>query len=211
MTDYPAQHPHVGMCARKETQYFATDLYPKFGRGEAIHGSVARASSALFAGTQGRKRIGEASVWYLYSSVAPREINQFSPEADIIVMLRNPFEALPSLHSQFVFVGIEPVEDFEEALALDEERERAGTRLTSRRALTGRPLAIPSRSSGIWPSLDRNESTSYMRTSDATHWRPTVPQGRVAANRLEYELRAATACTTCRHRIAPAARRRAGA
>jgi hypothetical protein len=150
----------------------------------AIHGSVARASSALFAGTQGRKRIGEASVWYLYSSVAPREINQFSPEADIIVMLRNPFEALPSLHSQFVFVGIEPVEAFEEALALDEERERAGTRLTSRRALTGRPLAIPSRSSGIWPSLDRNESTSYMRTSDATHWRPTVPQGRVAASRL---------------------------
>jgi hypothetical protein len=34
MTDYLAQHPHVGMCARKETQYFATDLYPKFGRGE---------------------------------------------------------------------------------------------------------------------------------------------------------------------------------
>jgi hypothetical protein len=43
------------------------------------------------------------------------------------VILRNPLAALPSLHSQFVFVGIEPVEDLQEALALDEERERVGT------------------------------------------------------------------------------------
>ena len=50
----------------------------------------------------------------------------FQPEARIIVMLRNPIEMLPSLHSQFVFVGIEPVEDFGTALALDEERERSG-------------------------------------------------------------------------------------
>ena len=33
---------------------------------------------------------------------------------------------LPSLHSEFVFVGIEPEEDFAEALALDAERERNG-------------------------------------------------------------------------------------
>ena len=33
---------------------------------------------------------------------------------------------LPSLHSQFVFVGIEPEEDFGSALALDAERERSG-------------------------------------------------------------------------------------
>jgi aspartyl/asparaginyl-tRNA synthetase len=43
------------------------------------------------------------------------------------VMLRNPVEMLPSLHSQFVYVGLEPVEDFEAALALDAERERSGT------------------------------------------------------------------------------------
>lgn len=33
---------------------------------------------------------------------------------------------LPSLHSQFVFVGIEPVEDFAAAFRLDPERERSG-------------------------------------------------------------------------------------
>jgi hypothetical protein len=49
MTDYLAQHPHVGVCARKE-QYFATDLYPKFVVERAIHGSVARATSAIRGG-----------------------------------------------------------------------------------------------------------------------------------------------------------------
>ena len=42
-------------------------------------------------------------------------------------MLRDPVEMLRSLHSEFVYVGIEPVEDFETALSLDSERERSGT------------------------------------------------------------------------------------
>jgi Sulfotransferase family len=127
MTTYLAQHPDIGMCAQKETQYFATDLYTKFGRGEGDLWIGRDGYLALFKGAQGRKRIGEASVWYLYSAAAPHAIAEFSPDADIIVMLRNPLDALPSLHSQFVFVGLEPVEDLEAALALDEERERSGT------------------------------------------------------------------------------------
>ncbi len=127
MASYLGQHPDVGMCARKETQYFATDLYAKFGREEGVPWISETEYLALFEGVQEAQRIGEASVWYLYSSAAPRAIKRFAPEADIIVMLRNPLEALPSLHSQFVFVGIEPEEDFERALALDEEREREGT------------------------------------------------------------------------------------
>src|SRR5581483_5966556 len=126
LTDYLAQHPEVGMCERKETQYFATDLYPKFGREDGAW-ITPEEYLRLFTHAQGRKRIGEASVWYLYSAAAPAAIRAFAPNADIIVMLRNPLEALPSLHSQFVFVGIEPVEDFEAALALDPERERSGS------------------------------------------------------------------------------------
>jgi hypothetical protein len=126
MADYLAQHPEIGMCERKETQHFATDLYPRFG---VEDGEVWRTTDeylSLFAGAQDARRIGEASVWYLYSSRAAGLIKEFSPESDIIVMLRNPFDALPSLHSQFVFVGIEPVEDLARALALDPERERNG-------------------------------------------------------------------------------------
>jgi hypothetical protein len=80
----------------------------------------------LFSGVQKRRRLGEASVWYLYSSEAPTAIKQFSPEAEILIMLRNPIEMLPSLHSQFVYVGIEPEEDFDQALALDAIREQSG-------------------------------------------------------------------------------------
>jgi Sulfotransferase domain len=126
MAEYLGQHPEIGMCEHKETQYFATDLYPRFG----IRNGGPRRTEVdylkLFEHVQDRRRLGEASVWYLYSSAAPHEIEAFSPEAEIIVMLRNPLEALPSLHSEFVFGGIEPVEDFARALALDEERERAG-------------------------------------------------------------------------------------
>ncbi len=126
MTDYLGQHPEIGMCAQKETQHFATDLYPRFEIRSRHEWLTQDEYMKLFEGAQNRKRLGEASVWYLYSSAAPREINEFSPAADIIVMLRNPLQALPSLHSQFVFMGIEPVEDFERALDLDEERERDG-------------------------------------------------------------------------------------
>lgn len=98
MTDYLAQHPQVGMCARKETQFFATDLYPKFGREEGSPWIGQDGYLRLFTAAQEKGRIGEASVRYLYSSAAPHAIKEFSPEADIIAMLRNPFEALPSLH-----------------------------------------------------------------------------------------------------------------
>jgi hypothetical protein len=137
MADYLGQHPEVGMAASKETHYFGSDLYPRLARRKDRRPRLPRkqdwldqrrdAYLSLFAEVQDRKRLGEASVWYLYSSRAAREIKDFSPEADIIVMLRNPLEMLPSLHSQFVHVGIEPVEDFERALALDEERVRSGT------------------------------------------------------------------------------------
>ena len=43
---------------------------------------------------------------------AARLIHSFNPAAQAIAMLRNPLEMLPSLHSQLVFVGFEPIEDF---------------------------------------------------------------------------------------------------
>ncbi len=128
MTDYLGQHPEIGMCARKETHYLAGDeMWHRFGLGTGERLLSREQYLNLFAGVQGCRRLGEASVWYLYSAAAAREIQRFSPTAQVIVMLRNPLEMLPSLHSQLVFVGLEPVTDFACALALDAERERAGT------------------------------------------------------------------------------------
>ena len=127
MTDYLGQHPELGMCPRKETQFFASDLRARFAVKRGQRSLSLQEYLELFAPVADRARLGEASVWYLYSSAAAREIRDFSPRAEAIVMLRNPVQMLPSLHSQLVYVGLEPVEDFEQALALDSERELSGT------------------------------------------------------------------------------------
>lgn len=126
MADYLGQHPEIGMCARKETHFFAHDLRERFAVKRGQRAPTREAYLDLFATVQGRPRLGEASVWYLYSRAAPGAIKAFSPDADILVMVRNPLEMLPSLHSQLVYVGVEPEEDFERALSLDAERERSG-------------------------------------------------------------------------------------
>jgi hypothetical protein len=127
MADYLSQHPEIGMCERKETHFFAGDeMWCRFGFAPGERPRGREEYMALFRGVQHRQRLGEASVWYLYSREAAREIHDYAPQAGIVVMLRNPLEMLPSLHSQFVFVGIEPEEDFRRALSLDDERERTG-------------------------------------------------------------------------------------
>lgn len=126
MADYLGQHPEIGMCPYKELHFFATDLESRAVVKRDQWRPTRDEYMRTFEDLQRERRRGEASGWYLYSSAAPREIHDFCPTAGIIAMLRNPLTMLPSLHSQLVYWGIEPVEDFEEALALDEERERTG-------------------------------------------------------------------------------------
>lgn len=126
MADYLGQHPEIGMCPYKELHFFATDLESRAVMKRDQWRPTREEYMRAFEGLQGERRRGEASGWYLYSSAAPRAIHEFCPDAGIIAMLRNPLTMLPSLHSQLVYWGIEPVEDFEEAFALDEERERTG-------------------------------------------------------------------------------------
>jgi hypothetical protein len=126
MADYLGQHPEIGMCPRKETHVFATDLSERMAMRRGQKPMSRDRFLELFTGLQEERLRGEASVWHLYSATAAAEIAAFEPQAKIIVMLRSPVEMLPSLHSQFVFVGIEPEEDFERALDLDQERERSG-------------------------------------------------------------------------------------
>lgn len=106
----------------KEPHFFGTDLFsPLYIRDEAKYLS-------LFATARKEKRVGEASVWYLYSTRAAMEIKEFNRDARIIIMLRNPTEMIYSLHSQRLFTGNEDIEDFEAALDAEEDRNR-GARL----------------------------------------------------------------------------------
>ena len=116
---YLSAHPDIGIAAKKEMHHFSTDLdIPANARyrDEATY-------LACFEDTQDAKRVGEASVWYLFSKEAARNIQRFNPDSQIIAMLRNPVEMIYSLHSQLVFGGDEPIESFEEALEAEPERQ----------------------------------------------------------------------------------------
>lgn len=115
---YLRQHPDVYMPDEKEIYYFCDDLFSrKPVRTEQEYIS-------LFAPGAGAKRVGEATPWYLYSQSAARRIREFSPAARIVISVRHPVDMMYSLHSEKVYRGQEPIEDFARAI----QREREGSR-----------------------------------------------------------------------------------
>ena len=119
---YLAQHPDVFMSDPKEPHYFGSDLDFRYRRRPNEE-----QDRSYFTNAGDRSRIGEASVWYLYSECAADEIWEAVPDARIIVMLRDPVEMIPSLHSQFVYNGHEDL-PLSEALEAEEDRA-AGRRI----------------------------------------------------------------------------------
>ncbi len=120
--DYLGQHPQVFMPFHKEPLYFGDDLTRRYGR------MTREQYLSLFADARDGQRVGEASAWYLYSRCAAGEIRDFAPQAQIIVMLRNPVDVMHAQHSQLLFNAAEDIPDFAEALAAEPERRR-GERL----------------------------------------------------------------------------------
>jgi hypothetical protein len=114
---YLRQHPDVFLPEYKEPHYFNTDM----ASGGAIRDE--EKYLALFAPAKDKKRVGEASVYYLSSQIAPRAIKDFCPTAKIIIMLRNPVEVMYALHAHHLAAWIEDVWDFETALALEADRQ----------------------------------------------------------------------------------------
>ncbi len=117
MYEYLRQHPDIYMPATKWINYFNTDLESPGNcrdRDEYL---------SFFAGAGHEKRVGEASESYLYSKQAAHGIHAACPQADIIIMLRNPVDMLHSLHSQLLFSHVEDIEDFGEALAAETQRK----------------------------------------------------------------------------------------
>jgi hypothetical protein len=125
--DYLTGHPDVFMSPIKEPIYFAPDMQAgfkhrfQFGQDEAAY-------LALYDGARDERYAGEASTRYLASRQAPRLIHDFDPDARIIIMLRNPIDFVYALHNERVSQEAEDVVDFEQALALDDER-RSGHHL----------------------------------------------------------------------------------
>jgi len=120
---YLRQHPGVFMPAVKELNYFGSDRElrntPRLTLDEYL---------SVFTSAPAGVRIGEASVSYLRSNVAAREIAEFAPGARAIAMLRDPVEVMHALHTELVFLGSEDLADFGAALEAEADR-REGRRI----------------------------------------------------------------------------------
>ncbi len=113
---YLKKHPDIYFPEFKEPHYFGSDLIRRNG----AYNLSLREYKNLF--STEKKVIGEASTFYLFSKKAAQEIYNFNPHSKIIIMLRDLVDLVHSLHSQFVFSGDEVIENFNEALELEESR-----------------------------------------------------------------------------------------
>lgn len=112
------QHPQIFMPPAKEPHFFGNADDPE------RPSRTLDEYLALFRDGAGKPRVGEASVYYLYSRQAPQRIHHFDPNVRIIIMLRNPVEMIPSLHHQRVYSDNERLTDLDEALAAEAPRKR---------------------------------------------------------------------------------------
>ena len=117
MNEYLKSHPDIFMAEKKEMHFFGQDLEMRSRITEQDYLDE-------FKNATGKRIIGEASVWYLFSKTAAEEIKRFSPGAKILIMLRNPVELLYSLHSQHLYDGNENIGDFATAIKYDKDRAR---------------------------------------------------------------------------------------
>jgi len=118
VANWLADHPQVFMSPVKEPNYFCTD----FPRATSSSCGNLREYISLFRGGGGSPIIGEASVWYLFSSIAVLNIEAFRPEPKYLVLLRNPIELAQALHRQLYYTLDEDVQDFESAWSMQAER-----------------------------------------------------------------------------------------
>ena len=122
---YLQTHPDIFLPQRKEPHYFGADLrgrYPYLLRDRHEY-------LGLFSDWRGERRLGEGSTWYLYSECAAADIGRHCPEAKIIIMLRNPFEVMRSLHANSVYTGNETILSFDKALAAEAGRKNGTDRI----------------------------------------------------------------------------------
>lgn len=128
---YLSQHPEIYITPKKETHFFAHDLFPSRFTGpgdERLNQLLIRNEeqyAQLFAGVAGEKAIGETSAFYLCFPHTAERIVQAVPEAKIIMILREPVDRAYSAYMLLVRDGRETL-GFEEGLSREAERKRQG-------------------------------------------------------------------------------------
>ena len=106
------------MPKRKDLPFFGSDIAHTY---EGAYRDLAEYEAAVGAAPLGAL-CGEASVQYLFSARAPEEIRKYSPQAKIIIMLRDPVEMIYALHSHNLWMKEEDITNFSEALMAEPQR-----------------------------------------------------------------------------------------
>lgn len=127
-------HPRVFVTQPKEPHYFAFHrLGAKFtapGDDHTINRVAVTdrdAYLALYPAKHDYLALGDGSVSTLYyAGEALPEVLRINPSMKLIVLLREPVERAYSAHQYMRARGLEPVEDFLEAVALEADRRESG-------------------------------------------------------------------------------------
>ncbi|MEC4984729.1 MAG: sulfotransferase domain-containing protein [Oscillatoria sp. PMC 1068.18] len=119
LSEYLKTHPNIYVSSPKEPHYFAEKEFnlPQIKTWEEYLKLFEDANEKHLA-------VGEASVHYLYSSIALERIYDYNSKAKIIAMVRNPVDLVYSYHSQLVYNCDEDEADFERAWNLQESRQK---------------------------------------------------------------------------------------
>lgn len=132
MYAYLSQHPQVFMPKFKEPWYFAWDGKEPAFRGPGDANLATRYVrnlkdyQALFGPAGEALALGEASTMYFHAEGTAERIRASNPAMKLILMLRNPVDRAFSQYRMRLCDGKEPLADFGQAVAAEEERIRDG-------------------------------------------------------------------------------------
>ena len=159
-------HPLVFVTEPKEPHYFALYRTGAHFTGPGDDHTINRLAVtrredylALYRDAHGCRALGDAAVSTLYyHDEALPELLRMNPAMKVVVLLREPVERAWSAHQYMRARGVEPVEDFLEAVALEPARQEAGWHhiwhytAMSRYAdaVAAFRSALPSEQLGIW-------------------------------------------------------------
>jgi hypothetical protein len=123
---YLSQHPEIFMSNPKEPRYFCTDLHEEVDSFNNDINNFFKYRNKddylnIFNKVNDQKIIGESSVHYLFSKIAPLKIKKEINNPKIIISLRDPIKFMQSLHSQMLGTN-ENIKDLNEALNAENER-----------------------------------------------------------------------------------------
>ena len=102
---YLNQHPDIFFLNNKEPHIFCKDFHKssdKFYRKQKYFEYREKSCiKNLMKGYNNQKIIAEATTNYLFSKTSAKEIYNYNKDSKILIILRNPFDYLESLHSYY--------------------------------------------------------------------------------------------------------------